>query len=288
MLNQLDLIREEDWDVLIILDACRYDYFSKHYITYFDRGLLKLAISPASNTYEWCKKVLERCDLYDVLYISANPYINSKAKVLDFDARKRFSEIIDCWLYYWDEKLNTVPPETVTKKAKEILKNWKDRAIIHYIQPHFPSLRLGGSLDPFPKPKKKDIPDASLTLKVKRIINDIVMWYAPHPILQMWLKLRLRRGRKLGPEYELFAKFGKKRLIEEYEYNLKRVLASVKELCASIKNKKIVITADHGELLCDNFMFGWKLSHPANYRHKALIQVPWFVMEKATSSQQKS
>ena len=60
-------VMEEKWDYLIILDACRYDYFESLYKEFFD-GDLEKRISLGSNTIEWC---LESFKGYypDVIYI---------------------------------------------------------------------------------------------------------------------------------------------------------------------------------------------------------------------------
>lgn len=46
---------EEGQDHLIILDACRYDYFSALWRNYFN-GELEKRVSPGSDTLEWCLK----------------------------------------------------------------------------------------------------------------------------------------------------------------------------------------------------------------------------------------
>ena len=43
---------EEDWDFLIVLDACRFDYFSEFYGDFFD-GKLEKKISAGCSTVEW-------------------------------------------------------------------------------------------------------------------------------------------------------------------------------------------------------------------------------------------
>ena len=69
-------IMDEDWDVIIILDACRYDYFKKTYPKFL-KGKLKKVQSIASNTPGWLKKTFK--DIYkNIVYVSANPHINSK------------------------------------------------------------------------------------------------------------------------------------------------------------------------------------------------------------------
>ena len=49
-------VMTENWDYLIILDACRYDYFKKYYNKYLTGGILEKAISPATWTLEWAEK----------------------------------------------------------------------------------------------------------------------------------------------------------------------------------------------------------------------------------------
>jgi len=60
-------VMEEHWDYLIILDACRYDYFAVMWKNYFD-GELEKRVSLASGTLKWC---LESFKGYfpDVIYI---------------------------------------------------------------------------------------------------------------------------------------------------------------------------------------------------------------------------
>ncbi|MCD6369387.1 MAG: hypothetical protein J7L38_06295 [Thermoproteales archaeon] len=133
-----ELFREKGF-ILIILDACRYDYFQKYAKAYLD-GCLKMVRSPASWTGGWLKIVFEkfRKELENVKIFSATPFINSKGiNVKGFNARKYVKgEIIDIWKLGWDEKLNTVHPDTVVKIV--IDEGIGDRNIIWFMQPHFP------------------------------------------------------------------------------------------------------------------------------------------------------
>ncbi|MHA1210691.1 MAG: hypothetical protein ACTSP1_16415 [Candidatus Freyarchaeota archaeon] len=105
-MNREISIMNEEWDYLIILDAWGYDYFSNLYIDYL-QGELEKVYSPASCTPEWRKKSFKGY-YKDVIYISANPYINSKVEIEGFSAKNHFSKIIDVWNWGWDEKLGTV------------------------------------------------------------------------------------------------------------------------------------------------------------------------------------
>jgi hypothetical protein len=138
-------VMEEDWDTLIILDACRYDFFEKLYKDYLLSGKLEKRISQGSGTVEWLKNNFT--GKYAVTYISANPFVNSYGLSLgrlhercksSWKATEHFSRIIDVWDFGWDENLCTVPP-TEVNKAYSSNKDG-NRKIIHYLQPHRPYL----------------------------------------------------------------------------------------------------------------------------------------------------
>lgn len=57
MQKQKNLINERDWDCLVILDACRYDYFEKVYEDYLS-GDLRKVLSSGSCTEEWLNKTV--------------------------------------------------------------------------------------------------------------------------------------------------------------------------------------------------------------------------------------
>ena len=126
-------VLEEVWDCLIILDAARFDFFRDVYKNYLG-GDLKKAVSPATTTMMWLNNVFK--DFYDdIVYVSANPYINSRIEVTDqygfkFDGKRHFFKVIDVWKFGWSERLGSVPPNSVNdaifrikKKYRRILKN---------------------------------------------------------------------------------------------------------------------------------------------------------------------
>ncbi|MFB6089061.1 MAG: hypothetical protein ABEK36_04755 [Candidatus Aenigmatarchaeota archaeon] len=76
-------LTEEKWDYLIILDACRYDYFRDIYGNYFGKGIVRKAVSPATTTIEWLAKTFP--DYYeDMIYISSSPFVKSRTSVEDW------------------------------------------------------------------------------------------------------------------------------------------------------------------------------------------------------------
>lgn len=121
-------VMDEDWDNLIILDACRYDEFVSQYP---HDGNLRAVQSPASATPSWLSKNFEDRQFPDTIYISGNPNLAN--------INSRFFEIAQLWETDWDDELNTAHPEAVANRAVEIAQNHPcKRLIIHFVQPHVP------------------------------------------------------------------------------------------------------------------------------------------------------
>jgi len=127
-------VMEEDWDYLIILDACRFDTFKK---VNDIPGKLEKRISPGSQTEQWLQR---NFDGYyeDVVYISSNPLVSDFEKH-GFRGTDHFFKVVNVFLSGWDEELETVPPDEVTKAAIKAKGKYPGkRMIIHYMQPHLP------------------------------------------------------------------------------------------------------------------------------------------------------
>lgn len=238
---------EEDWDYLIILDACRYDSFKKLNTI---PGKLEKKISLGSSTLEWLKKNFD--EYYDdIVYISANPYISDieikgfrlTDRFLSFRGTDHFFKVEKVWEYGWDEKLNTVPPEVVTEAALQAKERYPDkRLIIHYLQPHAPWIGK----------TRISIDEKARNNTWSKFIEQGKIW-------------------ALIEEGIINIELAKK----AYEDNLKLVLEEVKKLIEKLDGK-IVITSDHGECFGEKFIF----EHPAGIYIKELVEVPWLVIEK--------
>ena len=113
-------VMQEKWDYLIVLDACRYDYFDRLYRDYFDGDLTK-KISIGSCTNQWRDKSFPDC-YDDIVYISANPQISANLPVYGYLAGEHFHKVHEVWKTGWDSNSGTVLPETLTNAAIEIIK----------------------------------------------------------------------------------------------------------------------------------------------------------------------
>lgn len=134
----IDEILRLDEFALIVLDACRYDVFERIYRDYVD-GELHMIDSGASCTIEWLINTFT--DRYDLVYISACGFVLSKHNATTdfgtFSARRHFKKVVDVFLTDWDDRLGSVPPDRVVRRA---LENVYPRMIVHFLQPHFPCI----------------------------------------------------------------------------------------------------------------------------------------------------
>jgi len=136
---QLKLIHSSDWDNLIVLDDCRFDFFAREYKEFL-KGRLIEAISPATCTKGWLEACWSIDAMHDITYISGSPYITSveRARTRDLSCwtTKQFTRVIDVWTTGMDKSLEAVPPWAINEATKKGF--GEGRHIIHYLQPHIP------------------------------------------------------------------------------------------------------------------------------------------------------
>lgn len=245
-------IMKKDWDVAIILDACRYDFFERIYEDYFNGNLE--GVEGANETIEWLYKNFPK-EHYGIDFFSSHPAINSLGfEWGKFTAKKKFDRVYDCWKSGWDEEIGTTRPEATTDY---VLKNIrKKRTIIHYMQPHAP----------YRKGKKSMIP------KAKRGIIGTYIDKSPEIIRKTYWKTRFAFGFE-DPMTTYFRKrYPEDKIRWFYADNLLWVLKEVKRLVESkeMEGRKIIITADHGELLGEDGLW----FHPPFSEHPIIKKVP--------------
>lgn len=128
--------RNPPWNYIIILDACRYDYFKRAW----HGAPVHRVTSPGSNTHEWVRRTWP--SKYEYRLYSCNPFMNSKGLGhWGYHAKDHFKKVIDLWLTHWDEEKGTVPPGAVVDATWDA----PPRSIIWFIQPHAPYLSWGKS-----------------------------------------------------------------------------------------------------------------------------------------------
>lgn len=124
-------VMSEDWDTLIILDACRFDMFAER-VPF--AGQLETRISLGSTSEEFLRQNFAESQHHDTVYVNANVYFPK----VGLNQDGTFHAVVDL-LDDWDDDLEIAHPETVTEAAKQAHKQYPDkRVIVHYMQPHIP------------------------------------------------------------------------------------------------------------------------------------------------------
>jgi len=139
--QQYRKIHGTDWKHIIILDACRYDYFNKFFSHYYP---VSRFTSPASATMPWLKAVFP--NEYDYTLYSTNPHVYGKyvKNNWNYYPFQHFEGVVELFSSDWSSEYGCVHPETVYERCKGL----KHRSIIWFLQPHTPYLSLGSDISP--------------------------------------------------------------------------------------------------------------------------------------------
>ena len=232
---------EEDWDNLIVLDACRYDMFAE---TVDIPGTLRSVTSRGSCTGQWIRGNFVGRDLHDTVYVTASPILYER----DF-SDVSFHAVNNVWSEDgWDPEHKTVLPETVEDHAREVEEEYPNkRLIIHFLQPHMPFI-------PAPDEMKTH------TQRIHRIHAA-----RSEGSLNFWE--RIFRGS---------LDFGREEVWKYYVKNLEVAIPNLERLVNDLRGKT-VITSDHGNMVGER---SWPLpvqtwGHPLYHYTEELVNVPW-------------
>lgn len=265
-LSQKELIWSGEWDALIILDACRYDAFSEVIREFLD-GELKPVLSPASTTMGWLKEVWETKAWRNVIYVSATPMISKRGALKGFDAGSKFLDVIEVWDRGWDENLATVPPSNVNLAVKTALAKLRLRGlryprdyklVVHYIQPHAPYITLQHVVRAIGS--NEALRNEVIDINLRRVGKPAGKFSIDY-LLIGFLKNMLRSSKDVRTVIR-----------EAYLENLRWVLRHVTKLVTRLEGR-VIITADHGELLGEYGLY----FHP-DLPLPELRIVPWFAV----------
>ncbi|MFC4540867.1 hypothetical protein ACFO5R_02860 [Halosolutus amylolyticus] len=124
-------VMDEDWDTLVVLDACRADFFETVAdVEMFDE--YRRVVSLGSHSSEWMRRNFGEREFGDTVYVSANPHT---ALV----AGDCFHEVVELWEREFDDEAGVVLPETVVDAAIAANEEYPHkRLIVHFMQPHGP------------------------------------------------------------------------------------------------------------------------------------------------------
>lgn len=234
---------DEEWDNLLLLDACRYDVFANRSSL---PGRLEHRESRGSTTIEFLRANVDGNDLRDTVYVTANPQLHQHRETVD----ERFHDVIDVWTEDgWDEQSGTVLPETMTEYAIQAADAYPNkRLVVHYIQPHYPFIDSQTEFD------KSSLTDTGAT--------EENLWYR---LLQTTLDVSREEIWKL------------------YAENLDRTLPHVDELMAVLNGTTVVSADHGNMIGERAFPIPFReWGHPRGIYTTELIDVPWLVYENGT------
>jgi hypothetical protein len=226
----------QDWDCLVILDACRYDLFESENTI---EGNLRKVVSRGSATPEFLRGNFRDREFLDTVYVTTNPMLQRH----DSEINTVFHDVIDLWAGdTWNEEHETVLPETVTREAINTAGEFPNkRILVHYMQPHYPF--LGADTD-FDKGHIDDSAADELTTWMQVMTGEVDIAHSA-----LW---------------------------EAYTENLRRALPHVEELVETVTGKAVVTSDHGnmlGERSSPIPIREW--GHPQGIWTDELVCVPW-------------
>lgn len=240
---------ERDWDLLVVLDACRVDAMREVSPEFDFLGPVGSIWSVGSQSHEWLCKTFTRRYLAEIrktAHISANPHAPPTFRdgvrpprslaiplmwanwdVVDAADFRLFRGLSEYDLGY----PATIDPRAVTDHAIDAGRtDGVERTVAHYFQPHRPYI--------------------SAAYSEERPLTDVED--------EPWEALRTGTA-TIDEVWEL------------YLDNLRYVLNSVERLLQNYDADTVAITADHGDLFGEFGEYG----HPSGFAHPSLKKVPW-------------
>lgn len=242
------MVTSEDWDTMVVLDACRYDMFERlHDLP----GSLSARRSRGSATDEFVDANFPDATYHDIVYVTANPRVN-----ICFDGD--FHAIVDVWADAWDDKLGTVPPNAIADATLRAQSEYPNKRIIsHFVQPHAPFIgEFARSNLPTHSTMSNHRPDVDAYETTSRD--------------NIWAMLRA-------------GDVDRDVVLKAYDENLELTLPHVKRIVEG-ESGKTVVTSDHGNLIGERLppfmrrMYG----HPAGLHAAPLVTVPWLEVTSDT------
>jgi hypothetical protein len=210
-------IYERDWDILVVLDACRADLMDEvardHADEYPFLEPYTRHTSLGSNSGQWMERnftpeYVE--EMAETAMVTGNPHSKTYLDAEDF------ALLDEVWRYAWDDEDELFRPHFLTDRAISVMRErGPERLIVHYMQPHHPFIP---HFDGF---------ESDLHEK----------W------LNQWRDIRVGHISKEE-------KWG------QYRDNLLYVLDYVALLLDNVTADSVVITADHGEAVGEWGIYG--------------------------------
>lgn len=215
-------IFDKEWDVLLVLDACRYDLMRQVADEYDFIESVEEFTSLGSSSNTWMEANFRgEPRTAETAYVTGNPFSEA---VLDGASFRVLDEV---WQYNWDEELGTIRPRPITDRAIDTWRNRDaERMVVHYMQPHYPFLQ-----DP-------DLHQGMVVSEFGQGKN-VPFWQ------------RVRRGDVTDEE-----------AWSAYRRNLRSILDEVEFFLDRVDADTVAISADHGNAIGEYGIYGHPANVP--------------------------
>lgn len=222
---QTTSIWDKDWDLLIVLDACRPEWMMAVEDDYRFINDVGTVYSVGSHSKEWISNTFGEqysSELRDTIYITGNHYADGlgDSELAAFVTAHNYGS--------WAYDSASPPANVVTDLAVHTARNtdW-ERCIVHYMQPHKPFISRTGD----------------------RGEISVQKWSLAYRPYQKYLR----------------GEITKEELINGFISNLEYVLDEVKLLLSNIDANTTVLTSDHGQALGESGLWDHTIGvkHPA-------------------------
>lgn len=249
--KQSEYVLDKDWNILIILDACRVDLIEgvANEYDFISDPPHNSIYSASSYSKGWMENnfkgdISKKYDnkMKDTIYISGNPFTEEV-----FNGNE-FSELDQVWKIGWDNEKGYMPPDIITDRAIQKFRDAQNKnMIVHYMQPHAPFIgenNLGYHID------------SNHFGNTESNIGDRTPW-------ELYRDSEITRTE----------------LWRSYEDTLRVVLDSLELLLESVESENVVISADHANGIGEKGIYG----HPREIPISAVREVPW-IKTRATNN----
>ena len=227
---------DHEWDLVVILDACRYDLAATRGASHpIGLGSPERAYSVASNSALWVSRTFGAADphqLASTAYITGNVFTDRLPEA-------PLAYLDPVWEYAWDDDRGCIPPRPLTDRAITAGRAGRaEKYIVHYMQPHLPPL-----FEPEYEVKR------SAPVEGEGAVGEKSVWD------------RVKEG-----------SIEEDAVKHAYQNNLDPVLDEVSILLDNFDAAKTIITADHGNYLGE----GGRWGHPDYEWRSPVRHVPWW------------
>lgn len=258
------LIWEDDWDICLVVDACRWDLWQEVADGNWPTGGCGWSVGSASP--EWYGQTFDPENLPDerIGVVTANPFASKPSDRMPeylgegTPIHRHDLEFVD---YIFEDSwgcevgggyIDVTHPAAVTNRAFDAWTNHDlDRLVVHYMQPHIP---FRAKPEWFAKRENLQHfgePDLDAIEPQEDGGGNVEVWK------------EIRNGTRTREE-----------VWEAYRDNLEWVLGDIDRLRTAV-DADLLITSDHGNAIGE-----WGLwSHPPGFHTPQLRRVPWVHVE---------